>query len=86
MDERLNTDTMAQFDREAHSFVIRIWQENSEDPKQTAVWRGWIRHVQSKKQHYFSDVADISRVVAHYLDKESEINAVFEPAQGQNVS
>jgi hypothetical protein len=86
MEKPLNTDTMAQFDREAHSFVIRIWKENSVDPTQTAVWRGWIRHVQSEKQHYFSDMAEINRVVVRYLETESGINAVFEPAQGQTVS
>ena len=86
MDKRLNTNTMAQFDKEAHSFVVRIWRENSEDPTQTAVWRGRIRHVQSEKQHYFSEIAEISRVVARYLDTDSGIEAIFEPAQGQSVS
>jgi hypothetical protein len=74
---------MAQFDQEAYSFIIRIWKENSEELSQTAVWRGWIRHVQSDKQHYFTDVAEIGTIVAGYLDPNAERDILFEPIQGK---
>lgn len=76
---------MTRFDKEAHSFVIRLWRENHDNPAVPGEWRGWIRHVQSKKRHHFHDVAEISRIVAVYLLEEPGINEVFEPIQTDNM-
>ncbi|MCP4361655.1 MAG: hypothetical protein GY796_26895 [Chloroflexi bacterium] len=76
---------MSQFERDAHSFVIRIWKENRENPEQTAVWRGWIRHVQTEKQQYFNDMADISHIVAGYLHQDAELDNVFEPVRKDDL-
>ncbi|MFO7540349.1 MAG: hypothetical protein R6X32_20105 [Chloroflexota bacterium] len=88
MDDRSDTTTMAQFEKEAHSFVIRIWKENhnsyADEPSQMGIWRGWIRHVQSERQHYFADVADIGPIVARYLNPNAG-NDRFEPIQGKNL-
>ena len=42
---------MTYFEAEAHSFVLRIWQENRDDPDDAVEWRGWIEHVQSAQRH-----------------------------------
>jgi hypothetical protein len=70
---------MTRFDKEAHSFVIRVWRENRANPAVPAEWRGWIRHVQSEQRHHFRDVAEISHIVAVYLHEDAAMNDVFEP-------
>ena len=60
---------MVGFDREAHSFVIRIWKEPTGE---LGEWRGWINHVQSGQRHYFRDPAAISPIVADYLHDQHE--------------
>jgi hypothetical protein len=62
-------ETMAGFDREAHSFVIRIWKEPTGNAGQ---WRGWINHVQTGQRHYFRDPVAISSIVANYLHDQHE--------------
>lgn len=74
-------ETMSQFDRKAHSFVVRIWQENRDDPAKTAVWRGWIRHVQSEQQVYFQNTAEIGQIVDRYLQYDTLADVVFDPIQ-----
>ncbi|NJN55664.1 MAG: hypothetical protein HC804_13480 [Anaerolineae bacterium] len=85
MDEEHDTGLMSHFEKEAHSFVIRIWKENREgevvtDPV-TSLWRGWIRHVQSDRQYHFTDTAEISRIVALYTSHDAELDNLFEPIQ-----
>lgn len=58
---------MARFEREAHSFVIRIWRENREILGKTAEWRGWIVHTQSGQRYYFRETHEISEIVAGFL-------------------
>lgn len=84
MDEEQDTGMMSQFEKEAHSFVIRIWKENRDAGAAgptAPLWRGWIRHVQSDRQHYFTDTAEISRIVAHYTTQDAELDNLFEPIQ-----
>lgn len=40
---------------EIHSFIVRIWNEASEQPSANAVWRGSIEHVGTGKRLYFSN-------------------------------
>jgi len=58
---------MTFFEAEAHSFIVRIWLENREEPKDPAVWRGWLEHVQSEQRHYFHDLSEISHIVKSYV-------------------
>jgi hypothetical protein len=86
MDDAHDTGIMSQFEKEAHSFVIRIWKENRDDVTVTAVplpplYRGWIRHVQSDQLYYFTDTAEISPIVARYLHPDAELDNLFEPIQ-----
>ena len=72
---------MTRFEKEAHSFVIRLWRENRDDPKNKAVWRGWVDHVQSGKRHYFQEVSTIQEIIAGYVSDMSGLDSVFEPIQ-----
>jgi hypothetical protein len=73
---------MTYFEAEAHSFVMRIWRENRDDPADPSEWRGWIEHVQSGQRHYFRKLNEIPAIVAGYVGAGSELDAqVFMPVQ-----
>jgi hypothetical protein len=71
---------MAHFEKEAHSFLIRLWREHhlTEDPSE---WRGWIDHVQSGQRHYFRDTHEIGNIVGHYLTQIPDLDDIFKPIQ-----
>jgi hypothetical protein len=61
-----NEGLMSQFEKEAHSFVIRMWRENQQEG--AGEWRGWIEHTQSRQRTYFRKTAEISPIVSRYLE------------------
>lgn len=73
---------MTRFEKEAHSFVIRLWRENRDDPQAKAVWRGWIDHVQSGQRHYFQEMNAIQNIIASYVSDVSGLDNVLESVQG----
>jgi hypothetical protein len=78
---------MTYFEAEAHSFVMRIWQENRDDPDDPVEWRGWIEHVQSGQRHYFKELTEIPAIVAGYIGDASELDEqVFMPVQPKGSS
>jgi hypothetical protein len=46
-----------------YSFVVRLWLENSEGDRNTAIWRGSIEQVGSDGRIYFSDLDGITRII-----------------------
>lgn len=66
MDEQ-ERGMMTLFEAETHSFLLRLWRENRDDPKLPAEWRGSIDHIQSGQRYYFRDLAEIGRIVTTYL-------------------
>ena len=51
--------TKSEFDQEVCSFVIRMWHEKAATTQENEEWRSWIKHVQSGKQVFFRDPADV---------------------------
>lgn len=76
--------SMSLFEADAHSFVVRLWYENSEIPDANVGWRGWIDHVQSGKRHYFNNVSEINQIVSGYADIKADEADVFEPIQAED--
>lgn len=77
---------MTYFEAEAHSFVLRIWRENREDPDAPAEWRGWIEHVQSEQRHYFRELGEIPKIVSAYIGDMADLdNQVFMPIQPKSA-
>ncbi|MCA9957907.1 MAG: hypothetical protein KC443_02670 [Anaerolineales bacterium] len=74
---------MAHFEKDAHSFVIRIWREHRVIPTGQAEWRGWISHVQSGHRHYFRNVTDIANIITQYLENLPSLDDVFKPVQSE---
>ncbi len=81
MDDFGVSESMSQFEKKAHSFVVRIWQENRDEPAKTAVWRGWIRHVQAEQQVYFQNTSEIGQIVDRYLQYDALADVVFDSIQ-----
>jgi hypothetical protein len=84
--EQEDQGIMTYFEAEAHSFVLRIWRENREDPDAPAEWRGWIEHVQSEQRHYFRKLGDIPGIVSSYVGDAADLeNQVFMPIQPKSA-
>lgn len=50
-----------------HSFIIRIWLEETPEEARRAKWRGRITHVSSGTEGYFEDFGEIAPFVAACL-------------------
>lgn len=50
-----------------HSFIVRVWLEQTPDDNARTVWRGHITHVPSGKRRYFQDLEYVSRFIGAYL-------------------
>jgi len=52
-----------------HSFIVKIWLEETVEEAGQATWRGHITHVPNGDRHYLKDLDDISNFVVPYLDR-----------------
>ena len=50
-----------------HSFIVKIWLEETAQEAGRAIWRGHITHVPGGERRYLKDLDDISAFVASYL-------------------
>lgn len=57
------------FESSTHSYIIKIWLEESASEAGPARWRGRIIHVPSGQQHYFQNLDDILIFIAPYLEE-----------------
>jgi hypothetical protein len=53
-----------------HSFIVKIWSEDSKVKTSQAVWRGQITHVLSGEQLVFDDLDDIRTFIRNYLNED----------------
>jgi hypothetical protein len=51
----------------AHSFVLKIWQEETTEESGRAAWRGRITHVASGESRYVQTLEDVTSFVVMYL-------------------
>lgn len=52
---------------ESHSFVIRIWVEETVEKTGRVSWRGHITHVGDGKRRHFQNLDDLIEFIAEYL-------------------
>jgi hypothetical protein len=55
-------------DPETHSFVIKLWLEETVAESRRGIWRGRITHVGSGKRYYITALSSIARIIAPYLE------------------
>lgn len=56
-------------DQIQHSFILRIWWEAGEDPK-NGEWRGFIEYVNFRKQSYFRGMHTLPRIIDRLIEKK----------------
>ena len=56
------------FETTTHSFIVKVWLEESAHESNQALWRGSITHVLSGKRRYLDDLQDIFAFIASYLE------------------
>jgi hypothetical protein len=50
-----------------HSFIIKVWIEETAEEAGRATWRGHITHVPGGERRYIDNLDDIIAFVSHYL-------------------
>jgi hypothetical protein len=50
-----------------HSFIVKIWLEESAEKTRQAVWRGRITHVPNGERRYVKDLDGITSFIIPYL-------------------
>jgi len=54
-----------------HSFIVRVWREESFNKKRQAVWRGFISSVLGGERFYFSDIKKIPALIVAHLKRQT---------------
>jgi len=54
---------------ESHSFILKVWLEESLEDAEEAVWRGHVTHVPSQERRYLQTLDDIIDFVGPYLEQ-----------------
>lgn len=58
---------MELFESHIHSFIVKIWLEETAAEAGRAIWRGHITHVPSNARRYFEELDQIERFIVPYL-------------------
>jgi hypothetical protein len=57
------------FEDKTHSFIVKVWLEETTSEVEQAVWRGHITHVPSNQRRYIKNLGEIERFIRPYLDE-----------------
>ncbi len=60
---------MQQTETHTHSFIVKIWLEETVAEDGRAIWRGHITHVPDGERRYFRQLSDITTIIMPYLSK-----------------
>jgi hypothetical protein len=50
-----------------HSFIVKIWLEETVSEAGAARWRGSVTHVPDSQRQYVSDLTEIASLIAKYV-------------------
>lgn len=60
---------MSLFETGSHSFIVKIWLEETKGEAGKAIWRGHITHVASGTRRYLRRVDDIPAFIVPYMQR-----------------
>jgi hypothetical protein len=60
---------MDAFEANTHSFIVKVWLEESAEEDEVTLWRGHITHVTTGDRRYFMSLDEISAFIAPYLTR-----------------
>ena len=69
---------MDPFETSNHSFIVKIWLEESAEAGHSARWRGHITHVPSGERRYLISLSDILVFIRPYLEEMGVKSNLFE--------
>lgn len=52
-----------------HSFIVKVWTEETAREAGRARWRGHITHVPGGQRHYIEDLDAVADFIAPYLEE-----------------
>lgn len=53
---------------EVHSFIVKVWLEESTEGDGRVVWRGHVTHVPGSERRYLKELDDIGDFITPYLE------------------
>lgn len=56
-----------------HSFIVRIWLEETESETHCLVWHGHITYVRNSERHYINTLNEIPEFIKIHLLLDGEI-------------
>lgn len=65
-DERVSA-VMPVWDSKTHSFIVKIWLEETVEEAGTPTWRGHVTHVGDEERRYLESLDEIPAFIAPYL-------------------
>ena len=60
---------MDSIETKVHSFIVKLWLEETDEDSTNKVWRGHITHVPDGKNRYLKDLSDVADFIAPYLEE-----------------
>jgi hypothetical protein len=60
---------MSRPDNDSHSFIVKVWLEETAQEAGRARWRGYITHVQSGERRYVQALREIIAFITPYLER-----------------
>lgn len=63
---------MDEFEPHIHSFIVKLWLEETIEETGQTLWRGHITHVPSGERRYLKDLEEIAAFIIPHLKDRSE--------------
>ena len=60
---------MDSFESNSHSFVVKIWLEETGERSDSSMWRGHVTHVPSRNRQYVDDLQGVTDFITIYLEQ-----------------
>ena len=60
------------FEKTTHSFVIKIWLEQTQEELNHVVWRGRVVHVDTGERVFIKDYDEILSFISPYIEQLGE--------------
>lgn len=73
---------MEALDPNSHTFIVKVWLEESAAEAGAATWRGHITHIPTKERRYLQELLDIPAFIAPYLQ---ELGIIIEPRRAHRL-
>ncbi len=60
---------MESLEPDSHSFIIKIWLEETDEESGQPIWRGHITHVPGGERRYLKDLDGVPAFIEPYLER-----------------